>query len=151
MSDERVLTGGCLCAAIRYEAQGPRIYSILCHCKMCQRASGGLLAALFYVPSNNIKVIRGRPHTYQSSSTVERLFCRDCGSPLFFQRTGRLDQRAIFVGSLDDSNDFKPEMHVCLSSAVSWLDVRDDAARYNEKPDGMSPTLNYDPVSGRAG
>jgi hypothetical protein len=69
---------------------------------------------------------------------------------LFFQRTNRPEQRAIFVGSLDDPNDFRPELHVCLSSAVDWFNIRDDAARYDEKPEGMSPTLRYDPVAGTA-
>lgn len=150
MSFEKIVTGGCLCAAIRYEAQGPRIYNIICHCRMCQRASGGPLAALFYVPADHIKIVKGVPHVYRSSATVDRLFCRDCGSPVFFQRTNRPGQRAIFVGSLDDPNDFSPELHVCLSSAVAWMEIRDDAARYEEKPPGMSPTLSYNPVSGKA-
>ncbi len=151
MPDARVFTGGCLCGAIRYEARGPRIWSIICHCRMCQRASGSALAALFYVPADHIAITSGTPRIYRSSPAVERLFCHQCGSPLFFQRTHRRDLRAIFVGSLDDPNDFKPEMHVCMSSAVHWLDLQDDAARYIEKPEGMSPTLRYDPVSGRAG
>ena len=149
MAEEKPLTGGCLCAAIRYEARGPRIYNIICHCRMCQRGSGGPMAALFYVSSGYIIIVKGSPHAYRSSPTVDRLFCKDCGSPLFFQRINRPDQRAIFVGSLDDPNDFKPDMHVCLSSAVNWLTIQDDAARYQEKPATMSPTLRYDPVSGQ--
>jgi hypothetical protein len=150
MSDQKVLTGGCLCGAIRYETWGSRIYNIICHCRMCQRASGGPLAALFYVASDCIKITKGSPHAYRSSATVDRLFCPDCGSPLFFQRINLPNIRAIFVGSLDDPNDFIPALHVCMSSAVPWLDVHDDIPRYDEKPKDWGQTLRYDPVSGKA-
>ena len=56
---------------------------------------------------------------------------------------------ALYVGSLDDPNAFKPELHVCVESTLSWLDVRDGLPRYAEKPEGMTRPLNYDPVSGR--
>jgi len=149
MSNRNVLTGGCLCGAIRYEARGTRHGSFICHCRMCQRTSGAPFAALFYMAAEKVAVTKGEPRIYQSSPQVKRHFCGDCGSPVFFYRLNRPDQRAIFVGSLDDPNDFKPDMHLCLSSSVNWLDVRDTAPRYSEKPAGMTPTLHYDPVTGR--
>jgi hypothetical protein len=42
------------------------------------------------------------------------------------------------VGSLDDPNIFKPEMHVCQESAMTWLEIHDDAPRYSQKPGGMT-------------
>ena len=41
-------------------------------------------------------------------------------------------------------------MYLCVSNAMPWPDIRDDAPRYDEKPDGMSRTLRYDPASGKA-
>ena len=52
------------------------------------------------------------------------------------------------VGSLDEPNLFKPEMQVSLESAVTWLDNLDDVPRYAQKPEGMTPLVNYDPVTG---
>jgi len=52
------------------------------------------------------------------------------------------------VGSFDDPNIFIPEMHVCLESAVVWLDIHDDAPRFAQKPVGMTPLVDYDPVTG---
>lgn len=149
MSDQKLLPGGCLCGAIRYEAWGERRNSIICHCRMCQRASGAPFAAIFFMAVDNIRVTKGQLQTYRSSPEVDRYFCGNCGAPLFYQRLSRPAQRGIFVGSLDDPNNFKPDMHVCLSSAVNWLDMHDSAPRYAEKPEGSTPTLRYDPVSGK--
>jgi hypothetical protein len=55
------------------------------------------------------------------------------------------------VGSLDDPNIFRPEMHVCTESAMKWLDIRDSAPRYSKKPEGMTSLVDYDPVTGNIG
>ena len=40
-----VQRGGCLCGAVRYEAQGPLRPVVACHCDMCRRTSGHFAAA----------------------------------------------------------------------------------------------------------
>jgi len=147
MPEQMTLTGGCLCGATRYEAQGTPSLSGICHCRMCQRASGAPFMALLFMPSDNVKVTKGEPHIYHSSPTSNRHFCRHCGSPLFFERHTRA-LTALMVGSLDDPNLFKPEMQVCLESEVTWLDTLDDVPRYSQKPEGMTPLVDYDPVTG---
>ena len=39
-------TGGCQCGKYRYEMDVLK-WGHVCHCRMCQRATGGLFAALF--------------------------------------------------------------------------------------------------------
>jgi hypothetical protein len=116
---------------------------------MCQRASGSAFAALFYVADENVRITKGSPRSYQSSPGVHRDFCGDCGSPLFFRRLNRPGQRAITAGSLDHSEDFKPDARLFLSDAVGWLDGSESIQCFSEKPAGMTPPLNYDPVTGR--
>jgi hypothetical protein len=148
MSGQKVYVGGCLCGAIRYEATSAPGLTAICHCRMCQRASGGAFMALLFMPSETVKVTKGRPDIYPSSLTSNRHFCGECGSPLFFERHTR-SLTAITVGSLDDPNDFKPQMHICMETAMPWLELRDDAPRYAKKPEGMTPLVEYDPVTGR--
>jgi len=33
-------TGECLCGNVRYELKGEAIFSVVCHCKNCQKQSG---------------------------------------------------------------------------------------------------------------
>jgi hypothetical protein len=97
--------------------------------------------------SDNVRVTKGEPRIYQSSPTSNRHFCGHCGSPLFFERHTRAST-ALMVGSLDDPNVFKPQMQVCLENAMAWLDALDDVPRYSKKPEGMTPLVDYDPVTG---
>ena len=100
------------------------------------------------MPTDAVRVTKGRPSIYPSSPTSNRHFCGGCGSPLFFERHTR-SLTAITVGSLDEPDDFKPQMHLCMESAMAWLHIRDDAPRHAGKPEGMTPLVDYDPVTGR--
>jgi len=40
------MTGGCQCGRVRYTVQIEDDAAYLCHCRMCQRATGGVAAAL---------------------------------------------------------------------------------------------------------
>jgi hypothetical protein len=147
MTELITLTGGCLCGTVRYEAHGAPGLSAICHCRMCQRASGSPFMALIFLPSADIKLTKGELQIYRSSPTANRHFCGRCGAPIIFERPARL-LSAIAVGSLDDPNIFKPQMHVCVESAMTWLDIRDNAPRHAQKPDGMTPLVDYDPIGG---
>ena len=146
---EQTITGGCLCGGVRSEAHGTPSLTVICHCRMCQRASGAPFMGLLFMPSDAVRVIKGYPRVYHSSPTSDRHFCPACGSPLFFIRHTR-SLCAITVGSLDNPHTFTPTMHVCMESAMEWLDIRDDAPRYSAKPEGMTPLMEYDPVTGIA-
>lgn len=105
---------------------------------------------LIFVKSGELEISQGEPRAYQSSPTLIRHFCPDCGSPLFVERTSR-GLFGILCGSLDDPGLFEPQMHICLSSAQGWLQLGDNLPRHQEKPEGMTPTLDYDSVTGRVG
>jgi hypothetical protein len=143
-------TGGCLCGEVRYEFRGPPLTSIVCHCRMCQKASGAPFVALFYVDRGGVAVTKGHPAAYRSSPEVTRRFCARCGSPVFFERSTRPDRIAIMAGSLDDPDAFEPELQVCASSAVGWPARLGNVPGHAEKPAGMSPALRYDPRTGEA-
>lgn len=142
-----VKTGGCLCGAIRYEFSGQRFNQIICHCRMCQRASGGPVGALMYIERERLR-IKGAPRAFRSTSSSERRFCESCGSPIFFVRLNRPDRIAVFIGSLDDPSDFEPAVHVCMETAVPWLRISDSLPRFDRKPPGPSPLVQYDPTTG---
>ena len=78
------MTGGCQCGAVRFRAASLLDNPHVCHCRMCQKATGSFFAALVGVPKTDLTWTRGHAVTFQSSSDVERGFCRDCGTPLFF-------------------------------------------------------------------
>jgi hypothetical protein len=95
------MTGGCQCGAVRYALYSQPTAGSICHCRMCQKASGNYFAPLIGVPLADLAWTHGRPGVFASSELVERGFCGDCGTPLFFRYIDR-DRISVMVGSLDD-------------------------------------------------
>lgn len=117
---ERTITGGCQCGAVRYRSSAVMDNAHLCHCRMCQKAVGNLFAALVAAPLDAFRWTRGEPSRWRSSAHVDRGFCGDCGTPLFYQdeTSGRI---GLMIGSLDDPAAFKPVTHDGTEGRMPWL------------------------------
>lgn len=117
-------TGGCQCGRVRYRivAEGAEAY--LCHCGMCQRATGGFAAALVTVPGG--VVWESEPAWYVSSPIARRPFCPACGTPLGFAYNDGASESAVDVsyGSLDHPERLMPKAHYGVESAhEAWIDT----------------------------
>ena len=113
------LTGGCQCGALRYRLDAKPSAS-LCHCRMCQKASGGPFMAFGGVPNSSFVVIRGVLSTFRSSDIAERGFCAACGTPLTYRLVGGRSV-GVTLGSLDAPNGVAPEEQFGAESRISWL------------------------------
>ena len=104
MSETRVpvATGGCQCGAVRYALYVEPQRSHVCHCRMCQRATGGLFAALAGAPKTQFAWTQGEPGVFASSNKATRPFCRDCGTPLGVAYEGPEARQYVTIGSLDE-------------------------------------------------
>ncbi len=135
-------TGGCLCGAVRYELAGEPQFSLQCHCRDCQKSSGTAYVAAMRVPSSGFRVTQGTPKRYvakaDSGNEVTRLFCGDCGSPIYIQVSTRPDIVGLRVGTLDDPSEFKPEADIFVKSAQPWEHLNPDLPRHDTYPDGKS-------------
>ncbi len=129
------LGGGCMCGAVRYEAQGAPSRTGFCHCRMCQRNSGNVFAVYASFPSANVEFLKGAPKVYRSSSFAERGFCADCGTPLTFQYLAARDDIGITVGSFDEPARVKPDSHDGIESWVPWLVMDDGLPRHRTEED----------------
>jgi hypothetical protein len=74
---------------------------------MCQKAFGNYMAPLAGVRLDDLAWTRGTPGVFQSSDKVERGFCRDCGTPLFYRVLGH-DRISVSIGSLDEPDRVAP-------------------------------------------
>ena len=81
-------SGGCQCGAVRYHVTAMMDNAHVCHCRMCQKAVGGPFASLAAAPRAALTWTRGTPAVFHSSAQVARGFCRDCGTPLFYDYLG---------------------------------------------------------------
>lgn len=119
-----VMTGGCACGRIRYTAEVASDDAYLCHCRMCQRATGTIAIAFVNLPKASVSWVT-EPDWYASSPIAQRPFCSKCGTPLGFSYPDgpNID---LTVGSFDDPSRFKPTSHFGAESLhEAWLDTKD--------------------------
>lgn len=94
-------TGGCQCGRIRFRAESLRENSHVCHCRMCQKATGNFFAALVGVPYTDFKWTRGTPAEFNSSGKARRGYCRDCGTPLYYRHEDN-QHISMSIGAFDE-------------------------------------------------
>lgn len=117
------LTGGCQCGRVRYTARLENFDAYLCHCRMCQRATGGVSIAFVNLPKDQ-RIWQSEPDWYQSSPIARRPFCRECGTPLGFEYPDS-ERCDLTIGSFDDPTRFVPTSHFGAEALhEAWLDTR---------------------------
>jgi hypothetical protein len=116
--------GGCACGAIRYRCSEAPVAMVKCHCRDCQRASGGPYAPTAIVRAAAFEIVAGSPQEYlttaESGAVARRAFCGTCGAPLFASSSARPEMLGIRAGSLDDPGAFAPAAEVWVASAPPW-------------------------------
>lgn len=117
-------SGGCQCGAVRYEITEAPIDTNYCHCRMCQRATGGPFGAYATVKRTAFSWT-GEPSFFDSSSVARRGFCAKCGTPLSFEYKDS-PNISFTVGSFDEPDSVPPHSHQGCESQVSWLHIADD-------------------------
>ncbi len=122
------MTGGCLCGAVRYEASEPPQKTLYCHCRMCQKTSGGPFEVSAFFRNETFRFTRGEAKLYRSSDIADRGFCENCGSRLIYRSIGG-SLTGVDVGSLDHPGDVSPEYHTGVERQVPWLTIHDDLPR----------------------
>jgi hypothetical protein len=134
--------GGCLCGAVRYESSGEPVFSLQCHCRDCQRQSGAAHVPAVRMPSAGFRITKGSPKTYvaraDSGNTISRVFCGDCGTPLYVQVSTRPDIVGIRVTTFDDPSWFKPDANIFTKSAQPWDFLDPAVPHFPTYPQGKS-------------
>lgn len=97
-----MIEGRCLCGAVRIAVARSDGEVSVCHCAMCRRWGGGIMAG-FNAPPEAVTVT-GEVGRYASSDFSERAFCPRCGSNLWMRDHGR--DYELSPGLFDAAADF---------------------------------------------
>jgi hypothetical protein len=125
-----VHAGGCQCSAIRFRTSGAPYQTTVCHCPMCQRASGSAFTIELIFFRKDVS-IEGAPSTYTYRSPdhgrlLHFSFCPTCGSRLGVTLERFPSVQIIYAGTYDDPSWVKPDSHIFTRSAAAWFDLPDD-------------------------
>ena len=129
------VTGGCLCGAVRYEAEVFQHRAFYCHCRMCQRSSGAPAEIAVFVKSGSLRFTKKEPKYYQSSHFGQRGFCSHCGSRLIWTSSQHPDWTNLSVGCLDHPENAVPTSHSSVESQLPWYTFDDGLPRTRTEDD----------------
>jgi hypothetical protein len=114
------LTGGCQCGAIRFALAAAPLRISICHCRMCQKATGAPFASLAEIARESFSWTRGKPKSFRSSSLAERDFCSKCGTPLSYRQNDG-DTIEIMTGAFDRPDRVVPTYQTGSESRLGWV------------------------------
>jgi hypothetical protein len=129
--------GGCACGSLRFRAQGEPIFVNNCHCRLCQRQTGGTGVVNAFYESDRVEVLQGEltEHVVKSGSGREHTICRckECGTAVFsyYPRVGRLGA-GIRAGSFDDPSVFTPTAIVFAAFKMPWVTLPEGIPVFEE-------------------
>lgn len=128
--DVMIREGGCLCGSIRFRAKGEPINVRICHCRTCQKAMGSPFYARALFTQDALSV-EGETGRYASSATLDRVFCKACGTRLFsWRRNGTA--AGVALATFDDRHAFAPTEHIWVSEKINWVRLDDGLPQYPE-------------------
>ena len=138
MSDQIIKDHGeCLCGEIKISIEGTPLRMGQCHCRDCQKSSGGGHASLVFMLEKDTK-IKGDAAGYDvitdSGNTSTRSFCATCGSRVFGRNTLRPGVIAIAVGILEDRSWYKPQAVVYCKNRNEWDTTNKAIPNFDEMP-----------------
>lgn len=125
-----MLTGGCQCGDVRYEAAGEPYNCTVCHCSMCRRSAGAPFVAWFSVKESDFRIVSGALTLYESSENAGRGFCGRCGTSLVYRNAYAGDEIDVTAASLDDPDAATPRDHVFTETRLSWVKLDDGLPQY---------------------
>lgn len=137
-------TGGCRCDRLRFQVGAPPVFASACHCRGCQRMTGGAYSMTLTLPSEGFAVTAGDPvvgglHGDQS----QHMHCAYCLS-WAFTRVGGGAMVNLRASLLDDPYWFRPFADVCAAEKLSFAETG-APLRFDRFPDPADyPALSAD-------
>jgi hypothetical protein len=130
-----MITGGCHCGAIRYQAAGEPITHALCHCTDCRRHAGAPMVGWTMYPEAAVKVTQGEPKIYESSKDGRRHFCGACGTGLFYVNNAMLPGIVdIQSATYDEPERIPARLHIQVAERIAWMANAHELPKFERFP-----------------
>ena len=129
--------GSCTCGAIRFTLKSAPMFVHCCHCRDCQKQTGGAFAINALIERDRISFTAesrqpnavsmptesGRPHD------VYR--CPDCQTAIWSDYGRREVIVFVRVSTLDRAHEIEPDVHIFVRSKVPWLRLPEKARAFD--------------------
>ncbi len=129
-----MIKGSCLCEAVKYEYNAAIEEVALCHCHQCKRAQGTPFVTNAPIKSTEFLITQGeeRLRSFFSSPNKKRVFCSQCGSPLYSQRTDLPSVIRLRLGTVTEGHIPEINYEIYCDSASAWYQPSSSRPKYPE-------------------
>jgi hypothetical protein len=114
------IPGRCLCGAVRFSAipKGDEVGA--CHCSMCRKWTAG---PFFAMECGGSVTIEGDSNLarYRSSELAERMFCKQCGTSLFYKIVGK-DFYVVSAEAFDEPGRFRFTTQIFIDEKPAYYE-----------------------------
>jgi hypothetical protein len=126
---EQTLSGGCLCAEVRFELTEIPPTAGYCHCTRCQHRTGTASSVQARIDGNTLRILQGEELLKgwrHPDGGAEKLFCRECGGHLFSRYPEDERQMSVRMGAFDGDPGIRPTWRAFVAYAPDWEPIPED-------------------------
>lgn len=123
------LEGGCACGEVRYRLTSAPMIVHCCHCRDCQRQTGGGFAVNALIETDRIEMLSGAPVAISMPTDSGRPHdihrCPTCEIAVWSDYGRRGVMRFVRATTLDDPQALAPDVHIFTRSKLPWVGLPD--------------------------
>ena len=121
-----MIKGQCLCGTVQYQYDGEIEQSILCYCQHCQQAQGSIAGWNSPIDQTKFQFISGQDQLkeYLHTPNKARVFCQNCGSPIYSYRTDLPNIIRLRLGSVTEGKLPAPKEEFFTEHKQSFIELR---------------------------
>lgn len=124
--------GGCQCGTVRYRLTASPLSVYNCHCKDCQRFSGGAMSMSMVVADESFDV-SGTTDRYDrhadSGNVIGMYFCAHCHGWIWNEPPSP-GIKVVRAGTLDDLDWAAPIGNIWTDSKAAWVQIDPELVNY---------------------
>lgn len=130
-SDRRILSGSCLCGAVRYEVADEFAYALNCHCSDCRRATGSAFKPFAGIERGKVRITSGGEGILMlgDRDSDHDIRCMRCGS-LMYSVVGSGSRVHVALGTLVDEPTIRPTAHIFVGDKAPWFQITDSLPQH---------------------
>lgn len=127
-----MISGSCLCGAVRFQIDGQYSPIGQCHCYKCRKVTGAAAEAAMFTAATNLRWVEGQDQIVKyvmPDGHWKSDFCGTCGSPMP-HLSGDGELYWVPAGLLDDDPEVEVTVHIYVDGKASWETIGGDAPQY---------------------
>jgi len=124
------LEGGCTCGAVRYRLASAPMFVNCCHCRDCQRQTGGAFVINAVIETDRIELLKEKPVAVavptDSGRPHDIYRCPQCQIAVWSDYGRRPGLRFVRVATLDDPAALRPGACIYTRTKLAWVELAKD-------------------------